>query len=102
MIGMSTSVRLERSGPSVRAVLAEVAPDDLAEFEAEFRCALAEADNDFDLDRVQTVINRWWRRAYMRMHPLTAVERAVVARFMAGDFTGLYVRTAAGDWAVIE
>jgi hypothetical protein len=33
----------------IRAVLAEVAPDDLVDFEAEFRCALAEADDNFDL-----------------------------------------------------
>jgi hypothetical protein len=89
---------LERSGPSIRAVLAELAPHDLVEFEAEFRIALAEADDDFDLSRVQAVIDKWWGRAYLRMHPPTEEERALVARFRAGDDTGLYTKTAAGQW----
>ena len=58
MKGMPKMVLLERSGPVIRAVLAELAPDDLADFEAEFRCALAEADDDFDLSRVNEVINK--------------------------------------------
>jgi hypothetical protein len=93
-----STVRLERSGPSIRAVLAAVAPHDLVEFEAEFRCALAQADDDFDLARVQAVINRWWGRAHLRMHPPTAEERAAVARVAAGDDTGLHTKTAAGQW----
>lgn len=91
MASMSTPAPLERTGPSIRAALAAVSPDELPEFEAEFRCALAEADDDFDLDRVQAVIKKWFPRAYMRLHPLTAEERAVVERVNAGDFTGLHV-----------
>jgi hypothetical protein len=34
---------------AIRSVLAELAPHDLVEFEAEFGCALAQADDDFDL-----------------------------------------------------
>lgn len=96
---MPMSVRLERSGPSIRAVLAELAPEDLVEFEAEFRCALAEADDDFDLSRVQAVINRWWGRAHLRIHPPTAEERAAVARVAAGDDSGLHTKTATGHWS---
>lgn len=84
--------------PSIRAVLAAVAPDDLVEFEAEFRCALAEADNDFDLSPVLAVIDKWWHRAYLRLHPPTVEERSVVARAEAGDDAGLFTRTAAGHW----
>ena len=43
--------------------LADLAPHDLAEFEAEFRCAVAQAGDDFDLAPVQAVINRRWGRA---------------------------------------
>lgn len=93
------SKRLERSGPAIRAVLAELAPEDLVEFEAEFRCALAEADDDFDLTRLDAVINKWWGRAHLRMHPPTADERAAVARVAAGDDAGMHTRTAAGHWA---
>lgn len=87
-----------RSGPAIRAVLAELSPAELPEFEAEFRCALAEADEDFDLDRVLAVIDRWRARAYMRLHPPTAEERALVARVEAGDFRGLWVQTDDGGW----
>jgi hypothetical protein len=90
--------RLECTGPSIRAVLAEVAPDDLVDFEAEFRCALAEADDNFDLSHVQAVINKWWGRAHLRLHPPTTDELAAVARVAAGDETGLHTRTADGNW----
>jgi Family of unknown function (DUF6247) len=59
---------------AIRAVLAELAPHDLVEFEAEFRCALAQADDDFDLAPVQAVVNRWWGRASAEIHPPTAEE----------------------------
>ncbi len=95
---MSVSDGLERNGPSIRAVLAAVAPDDLVEFEAEFRCALAEADDNFDLSSVLAVINKWWGRAYLRLHPPTAEERSAVARVAAGDDAGLFTKTAAGHW----
>jgi hypothetical protein len=88
----------ERSGPAVRAVLAELARNDLVEFEAEFRIALAEADEDFDLARVQAVIDKWWGCAYLRMYPPTEEERAVVARCAAGDDAGLYTKTVDGQW----
>jgi hypothetical protein len=94
----STSIGVERTGPSIHAVLAEHAPERCVEFEAEFRIALAEADDDFDLSRVQAVINRWWPVAYSRLHPRTEEERAAVARFRAGDDNGLYTKTATGQW----
>lgn len=89
---------LPRSGPAIRAVLAELSPDELPEFEAEFRIALAEADEDFDLDRVLAVVARWRARAYMRLHPLTPQELAMLERVRNGDFGGLWAQTAGGDW----
>lgn len=87
-----------RSGPAIRAVLGELAPDDLVEFEAEFRIALAETDDDFDLARVEAVIDKWWGRVYLRMYPPTEEERALVARVAAGDVSGLYRKTSDGQW----
>lgn len=96
LISMGMSVGAERTGPAIRAVLAELAPDDLAEFEAEFRRALAETDDDFDLQRVNAVIDKWWGVAHLRLHPPTPEERAIVARVAEGDFSGLYAQTADG------
>ncbi|GAS95675.1 uncharacterized protein RMCC_2641 [Mycolicibacterium canariasense] len=95
---MPSSIGVERTGPSIRAVLAEHAADRCAEFEAEFRIALAEADDDFDLGRVQAVIDKWWPIAYSVLHPPTAEERAVVARARAGDYSGLWERDDHGRW----
>jgi len=67
-IGLTVGVGVD----AVRAVLAELAPHDLVEFEAEFRCALAHPDDGFDLAPV--VINRWWGRASAEIHPPTAQE----------------------------
>ncbi len=97
-MGELNSVGVERSGPAIRAVLAELAPDDLVEFSAEFRIALAEADDTFDLAPVQAVVNKWWAIAYVRLHPPTPEERAVMERVRRGDFSGMYVRTAEGEW----
>ncbi len=89
---------VERSGPAIRAVLAKLAPDELAEFEAEFRIALADADDTFDLAPVNQVLDRWWARAHLRLHPPTADERAAVERARRHDFSGLVHRTAEGGW----
>ena len=87
-----------RSGPAIRAVLAKLAPAECVEFEAEFRIALAEADEDFDLDRVLAVITRWRARAYLRLYPLTPGELAMLERARQGDFRGLWTRTEDGGW----
>jgi hypothetical protein len=94
----STSIGVERTGPSIHAVLAEHAPERCVEFEAEFRIALAEADDDFDLSRAHAVIDKWWPVAYSRLHPPTEEERALVARFRAGDDTDLTRRNDDGTW----
>ncbi|PBA69032.1 DUF6247 family protein [Mycobacterium avium] len=86
---MPEYVRVQRTGPAVRAALAEVAPDELPEFEAEFRIALAEADDDFDLTRVGRVLDRWWGRLHLRLNPPTSAEKAIVEQVARGDFRGL-------------
>ncbi len=99
---MATPVGVERTGPAIRAVLADLAPDDLVDFEAEFRCALAQADDDFDLDPVQAVITKWWGIAHLRIHPPTSEERAVVERVAEGNEAGLYTKTASGQFVALN
>lgn len=82
-------VPVQRSGPAIRAALATAAPHELPEFEAELRIALAEADDDLDLARVDHVLNRWWGRAHLRLNPPTPEEKAVIAQVAAGDFHNL-------------
>ncbi len=69
-----------------------------ADFEAEFRIALAETDDDFDLSRVQAVIDKWRPIAYARLNPPTEEERARIDRFHAGDDAGLLQQRDDGSW----
>jgi hypothetical protein len=93
---MGEYVAVERSGPAIRDALAAAAPDELPEFEAQFRIALAEADEDFDLSRVDRVLNRWWGVAHLRLNPPTEEERAVIEQVGRGDFVGLSTSPRAG------
>lgn len=93
-----TAVAIERSGPAIRAALAEHAPEDQARFEAEFRAALATAATDLDLSEVEKVLARWHALATMAANPLITGEQAQLDRARAGDVTGLYARDEAGNW----
>lgn len=73
---------VDRSGPAIRSALAAAAPDELPEFEAQFRIALAEADDDFDLSRVDRVVAHWWVIAILRANPIPLEERLI------GDWVG--------------
>jgi hypothetical protein len=96
------SIGVQRSGPAIRKVLAELAPDELVDFEAEFRVALAETDDDFDLARVEAVITKWWGIAHLRLHPPTAGEMAAIQQANDGDFTGLYQEIEPGNWVQLS
>lgn len=93
---MSKDALVPRSGPAIRAALTKAAPDELPEFEAEFRIALAEADNDFDLARVDRVLDRWLGRLHLRLKPPTEAEKAVVAQVARGDFRDLRASPSTG------
>ncbi len=95
----AVTTRIERSGPAIRAALAEVSPEECAQFEAEFAEALARAGVAFDLAPVEAVLDRWWGIAVIRANPLSEQEQAQLARARAGDFTGLWERDEAGNWA---
>jgi Family of unknown function (DUF6247) len=91
--------KIKRSGPAIRAVLAEVSPAECAQFEVEFAQALARAGTELDLASAEVVLDRWWGIAVIRANPLSEQEQAQLARARAGDFTGLWERDAAGNWA---
>ncbi len=79
---------IDRSGPAIRTVLADLAPQECAEFEAEFRRALAEADEDFDTSHVDALIGRWWARTIVLLNPDLEAD-AAWERIKAGDTSDL-------------
>jgi len=89
---MIAAMKIERSGPAIRAALAQLSPAECEEFEAEFRQALAHADADFDLGPVDTVLDRWWGIVAMCANPLTKQEHELIVQARAGVDTGWYVR----------
>ena len=96
----TATTRIKRSGPAVRAVLAEVSPEECAQFEAEFAQALARAGAEFDLAPAEAVLDRWWGIAVIRANPLSEQEQAQaqLARAREGVFDGLWERDEAGNW----
>ncbi len=93
----TATTRIERSGPEIRAALAEFAPDECASFEVELQRAIGRAAESFDLAPAEAVLDRWWGIAVIRANPLSEQEQAQVARAKAGDFTGLLVRDERGN-----
>jgi Family of unknown function (DUF6247) len=85
-----TTVLVGRAGPAIRAALVEHGrPGDVERFEAELRGALSAAADDLDVARAERVLRRWQALATMVANPLTADERAQLARARAGDLAGL-------------
>lgn len=80
---MATFIEVERTGPAIRAALMEASPNEVPDFEAEFRTALAEADDDFDASRIDRLLRRWWRIAHLRLNPIPEEERAKAERAAA-------------------
>lgn len=85
---MACFIKVERTGPAIRAALIEASPDEVPDFEAEFHIALAEADDDFDVSRIDRLIGRWWRIAHLRLNPIPEEERAQAERAAAGELRG--------------
>jgi hypothetical protein len=94
----TATTRIERSGPAVRAALAQLSPAECAQFEAEFAQAAARAGAEYDLAPVQGVLDRWWGIAVIRANPLSEHELAQLARAREGVFDGLWERDDHGDW----
>ncbi|MGH3980491.1 MAG: DUF6247 family protein [Pseudonocardiaceae bacterium] len=82
------NIKIGQSGSAVRAVLADVAPDECAEFEAEFHATMAEVDDNFDTSRVDALVRRWWARAVVLLNPDPEAD-ATWERVKAGDTSDL-------------
>jgi hypothetical protein len=95
---MTAATKIERSGPAIRAALAELSADECTQFGTEFQQALGHAGQAFDLAPVDAVLDRWWGIAVIRANPLSEHEQAQVDRAHTGDFTGLLARDEQGNW----
>jgi hypothetical protein len=95
---MIAATKIERSGPAIRAALAELSPDECAQFEVEFQQATQRAGQTFDLAPLDALLDRWWGIAAIRANPLSDNEQAQVARAKTGDYTGLLARDEQGNW----
>lgn len=80
---------VERSGPAIRAALLAHAPERCAQFEEEFRSALALAAENLDLSGPQEALTRWHALATVVANPLTDEECELLERTKVGDYTGL-------------
>ncbi len=87
-----TTTKIDRAGPAIRSALAEHSPAECELFEDDFRQAVTEAGETFDLGRVDAVLGRWWGIATIRANPLTDHERELIAQARAGDDTGWITR----------
>ncbi|MBA2324505.1 MAG: hypothetical protein H0V92_11015 [Pseudonocardiales bacterium] len=94
----AATMKIERSGPAVRAALARFAPDEVTDFETEFGQAIAAAAASLDLAGPLAVLDRWWGIAAIRANPLSDAERDQLDRARKGDFAGLMTRDEHGDW----
>ena len=94
----TATTTIERSGPAIHAALAELAPDECAEFETEFRAALTRAETSFDLRPVEALLDRWWGAAVTAANPLSEHEHELVTRARAGDDTGWLTHHEDGTW----
>ena len=87
-----------RSGPEIRAALAEHAPTELATFEREFHQALTDAASSFDTRPLDQVLTRWWQISVTRSVQLSPGEQNQINRARVGDFTGLLEQTSDGTF----
>jgi hypothetical protein len=96
-----TAVAIKRSGPAIRAALAEYSPGDQERFEAEIVSRTGQCRAELGLEAVHAVLARWHALATMAANPLTDDERAQVARAKTGDFTGLSTQDEHGNWITL-
>jgi hypothetical protein len=94
MSAMTAATRIERSGPAVRAALAEFSPDECAVFETEFQEAAQRVGETFDLAPLDALLDRWWGIAAIRANPLSVEEQRQLDQAKSGEMGGLL----AHDW----
>lgn len=97
-----TAVAIQRSGPAIRAALAEHGiAGQMERFEVEIRAALARAADDLDVACIDRVLGRWHALATMAANPLSGDEQAQIARAKVGDLAGLRARDEHGNWITL-
>jgi len=82
--------RLDKTGPAVWTVLDG---ENRAAFEEEFRAALAEVAETFDVDRLNRVVRRWWPRAVLDANPDPITEH--IGRRLGDGDESVLTKTAA-------
>lgn len=73
--------KIAKTGPAVHAALDG---ENRARFEAEFHDALIATGEDFDLQRVTEVVERWWPHAVATANP-DPIAAYIKERLDAGD-----------------
>ena len=96
-----TTVAVQRSGPAIRAALAEHSPQECTQFEDQLQDALTQASADLDVSRIDEVLDRWHRRAIVAANPLTVAEHELLRQAQAGDLSGLRTRDDGGAWTTL-
>lgn len=88
-------VHVVKTGPAVWAALDG---ETRAMFEDEFRAALTQAAEDFDLAPVQAVVQRWWPVAAVTVNPDPRVEEEYRRfRDSGEDFSTLHATPVLDD-----
>lgn len=95
---VTAAIRIERSGPAVRAALARTSAAEPAQLAAEFGRAVDLARAQFDLAPAEAVLNRWLAVAVARANPLSEQEEAQLSLAREGAFDGMRERDEAGGW----
>lgn len=85
---MSVPITVDRSGPAIRAFLAELSPLEAVRFEREFADALSRAAKSLDLSEADALLTRWWGVATIRANPLTDHEQQLLHRMRSGEPVG--------------
>ena len=87
---------LRSPDPDLQAIRAALLPEDVADFDQEFRVVMAEATSTMDLTGVSAFIERWWRVAWSAGHPdehRAMLERADQLRAGAAVHTTPWAET---------
>ncbi|MCK2242303.1 MULTISPECIES: DUF6247 family protein [unclassified Crossiella] len=81
----SATIKVAKTGPDVWSWLGG---EDRSRFEQDFRAALSEVHDDFDVSRLQEVIDSWWAVAVNMANPDPDAE-AAREKYESGDSSGL-------------
>ncbi len=87
-VGVTVTTKIERSGRTILAVLADLSPEEAGQFEREYRDALTRAAESLDLAEAESILTRWWGIATVRANSLTDEERQLVRRVRAREDVG--------------